>query len=419
MAKSKIVIKFLSICEQGDRLDIVVDRQSGPVLLRESFTRTLSTSGVSNTGLVAYSTSPSRAASNYYDALVRDYSGYTFLTFSYNSVLGTVTISAVDECTILTTFRVASIPIANPDTKVEPTITNEDCRGDIVAEFESAVYFNHIYYPCDKVTAEIKTTVQLATSDQFDYSLGLENPLSLSLDRGITYRMTGLDINGNAYDFSFQTPSILNVSLVTINVRNEVGQAVVDIINETNLELQYNIDNGAWQVGTTFYVPLGASYVLYVKDAYGCEDSLSFTVDETVISTPLIGESRYCPDLHELNVGKFLNLFGKQHTMKLGFVCNASPQYTKIFKHIQMILSTDYAIKNVQVKTSLKQERFVPGSHMTYRIREGMHSVPLKNPQDVADLRGSWAYIELEIESINNTKVDLFSVIMHLRKSTT
>lgn len=83
-----------------------------------------------------------------------------------------------------------------------------------------------------------------------------------------------------------------------------------------------------------------------------------------------------------------------------------------------MILSIDYAIKNVSVTTSLKQERFIPGSHMTYRIREGMHSVPLKNPRDWDDLRGTWAYIELEIESINNSKVDLFSVIMHLRKST-
>ena len=125
-----------------------------------------------------------------------------------------------------------------------------------------------------------------------------------------------------------------------------------------------------------------------------------------------------CGKLHELNRGKFLNLFGKQHTMKLGFVCNASPQTVKIFKQIQMILSTDYAIKNVQIKTALEQERFVPGNHVAYRIREGMHTIPLKNPKDWADLRGSWAYIELEIESVNNKKVDLFSVITHLRKST-
>lgn len=121
--------------------------------------------------------------------------------------------------------------------------------------------------------------------------------------------------------------------------------------------------------------------------------------------------------LHELNVGKYLNLFKKQKTMKLGFIVNADPQSIKIFKHIQMVLSIDYSIKTICVKTSNKQERLIAGDHPVYRIREGMHSVPLKNPDDWADLRGSWSYVEIEIESINNSKIDLFAVTMHLRKS--
>jgi hypothetical protein len=121
--------------------------------------------------------------------------------------------------------------------------------------------------------------------------------------------------------------------------------------------------------------------------------------------------------LHELNVGKYLNLFNKQKTMKIGFVVNSDPNSIKIFKHIQMVLNTDYAIKNVSIKTSNDQERLIIGNHPVYRIREGMHSVPLKNINDFNDLRGSWAYVEIEIESINNSKVDLFSVIMYLRKS--
>jgi len=122
--------------------------------------------------------------------------------------------------------------------------------------------------------------------------------------------------------------------------------------------------------------------------------------------------------LHELNVGKYLNLFGKQETMKLGFIVNKDPKSIKVFKNIQMVLNIDYATKVILVKTSLEQERFVPGNHFKYVIREGMHSVPLKNPYDKFDLRGSWAYIEVEIESINNKKVDLFSIITYLRNST-
>lgn len=121
--------------------------------------------------------------------------------------------------------------------------------------------------------------------------------------------------------------------------------------------------------------------------------------------------------LHELNVGKHLNLFNKQKTMKIGFIVNSEPSSIKIFKHLQAILNTCYPIKKICVKTSTDQERMVLGNHPIYRIRESMHSVPLKNPNDWADLRGSWSYVELEIESINNSKVDLFSVIMHLRKS--
>ena len=121
--------------------------------------------------------------------------------------------------------------------------------------------------------------------------------------------------------------------------------------------------------------------------------------------------------LRELNVGKYLNLFDKQKTMKLGFVVNSQPEIVRIFKHIQMNLNTDYAVKQVYVKTSLEQERFIYGDHITYKIREGLHSVPLKNPIDWEDLRGTWAYIEIEIESINNKKIDLFAVNSFLRKS--
>lgn len=121
--------------------------------------------------------------------------------------------------------------------------------------------------------------------------------------------------------------------------------------------------------------------------------------------------------LHEMNKGHYLNLFGKQHTMKIGFIVNDNPQKTKIFKAIQLILNTKYKVKKVSVTTSFDQHRIIDGDHPAYRITEGMHILPLKNPRDYDDLRGHWSYIEIEIESIDNSKIDLFAVNTFLRLS--
>ena len=51
------------------------------------------------------------------------------------------------------------------------------------------------------------------------------------------------------------------------------------------------------------------------------------------------------------------------------------------------------------------------------KIREGRHSVPLKNRNDWSDLRGEWMQITVTIESLNNATVDVFSFINFVRNS--
>ena len=60
--------------------------------------------------------------------------------------------------------------------------------------------------------------------------------------------------------------------------------------------------------------------------------------------------------LHELNIGEYLNLFGTQEKLKIGFIVNKDPSSVKIFKHLQMSLNLKYSIDNIYVKTSLDQE---------------------------------------------------------------
>ncbi len=121
--------------------------------------------------------------------------------------------------------------------------------------------------------------------------------------------------------------------------------------------------------------------------------------------------------LHELNVGKHLHFFDKQKTMKIGFVVNKFPKDVKIFKAIEMNLNTNYNAKIISISTSEGEHKHILNNHFRYKIREGKHSVPLKNQNDKTDLRGTWSYIEIEIESINDKKVDLFAITVYLRKS--
>ena len=122
-------------------------------------------------------------------------------------------------------------------------------------------------------------------------------------------------------------------------------------------------------------------------------------------------------ELHALNKGDYLNFFNEQKTIKLGVIVNIEAQKVKIYPHWSGAISIDYPIKAIEIKTSLEQFRTVLGSHHRYRIREGVHSVPLKNRTDWADLRGKWMYLEIEVESIDNQKIDIFSFINFVRNS--
>lgn len=122
-------------------------------------------------------------------------------------------------------------------------------------------------------------------------------------------------------------------------------------------------------------------------------------------------------ELHALNKGPILNLFNEQKTIKLGIIVNPEAQKVKIYPHWSGVINIDYPIKSIEIKTSLDQLRTVLGSHSRYKIREEIHSVPLKNKMDWDDLRGKWMYLEIEIESIDNKKIDIYSFVNFVRNS--
>jgi len=338
-------------------------------------------------------------------------------TVSYVAGSNKVTITAVNDCVKFEDW------FTNPDITVN--IFNQDC-SEPLPSLTGTMTLSNANVPCTHVKVSMLTS-RLLTDIKTPVAVypNADNPFEFDVLRGQLINFSGAETqNGPLFSKQFYAPAILDVNDFIITITNKSNSATVAVTNSIvqsptyPLAFQYRIDAGQWTTQNSFDVLLGASYTLYVKDQYGCEISTPFTVTGYQDTSPTIIQKTFCGDLHELNVGKFLNLFGKQHTMKLGFVCNASAKDVKIFKHIQMLLNIEYSVKNINVKTSRGQERFVPGDHMNYRIREGQHSVPLKNPRDYDDLRGNWSYLEIEIESINNSKVDLFSVMMYLRKST-
>lgn len=131
--------------------------------------------------------------------------------------------------------------------------------------------------------------------------------------------------------------------------------------------------------------------------------------------------------LHQLNKGYNLRLFSEDKSMKIGVVINPEPQSVKIFKHWAGIINIERKVDNLSIVTSLGQERVITNDHNFYKIREGRHSVPLKNPTDWDDLRGEWMYIEAEISNGGGRftqndpdfkkKINIFSFINFVRNS--
>lgn len=183
-----------------------------------------------------------------------------------------------------------------------------------------------------------------------------------------------------------------------IRLRNKNGDSIVISYNEAlevfNGKIEYNND----------------LFLMWNQNVYAPKRETGFNES---LQTDVPDNS----SLHQLNVGPYLNFFDEQKTLKLGVVCNINPNQVKIFKHWAGVMNIKYNIKRIDVETSRGQTRAILGTHDRYRIREGTHSVPLKNQYDFDDLRGEWMKITVEIESLNNSKIDIFSFINFVRHS--
>lgn len=119
----------------------------------------------------------------------------------------------------------------------------------------------------------------------------------------------------------------------------------------------------------------------------------------------------------ELNRGDQLKFFDVQKNLKLKVI--SAPRFfdIKINKGISVYTNTNYPLLKTTFITSLGHNRVIPNSHHWYKIREGLHTLPSKNPADYDDIRGTWCSIEIESEIEDNKEVKFFSLINFYRKS--
>lgn len=126
-------------------------------------------------------------------------------------------------------------------------------------------------------------------------------------------------------------------------------------------------------------------------------------------------------NLGELNRGTNLFFFGETNPspFKISFVTVGNYTDTKIFTGLAVYINLKSPGINSKFTTSLNQVREVPFTHHWYKIREGVHTFPSKNPTDYEDIRGEWVRVDLEMfdSELNNEAIKLFSVINFFRKS--
>jgi hypothetical protein len=149
------------------------------------------------------------------------------------------------------------------------------------------------------------------------------------------------------------------------------------------------------------------------------DNDLYMPFNEGVYSPINTGSSS--KDLHQMNKGDVLNFFNTQYDLVLGIFIKADIDKVFQYKQVGVITNIGYPIKSFFAKSNLGYERTVLGTHNWYKVREGIHTVPMvnesNNPEDYSDIRGNWVYIEITAESLNKNKVDILAVLNDLRYS--
>ena len=114
---------------------------------------------------------------------------------------------------------------------------------------------------------------------------------------------------------------------------------------------------------------------------YDYNTSLYFTFKENLFAPihTVTGAVHESAGLQLLNSGAPLQYFNSQFDMSISFVSPSGVDNVAIYKHITMVVGGMTTISKIELTTKQGITRTILRDHRSYKVREGIHSVPLLN----------------------------------------
>lgn len=202
------------------------------------------------------------------------------------------------------------------------------------------ITFSESTTPCTHVLATVITSELATTVIQPDLGSNTNNPFSFDVERALLSSVKCKNDEDEYTERIFSTPPLLSIANSTIEIVDAPTGATVTVTmsNSDGLLLEYSLDNISWQSSNLFSGLANDDYTVYIKDQYGCNISVPFTINGTGINSP------FFPIISKSNSIRFANRIvwgdsGNYKTDENTLSCEANVK--KPVKEIQQFQSSD------------------------------------------------------------------------------
>lgn len=286
MSESIIKITFTSDLEVGTELGFDVHHDGGPFGFPSSSPQIFHWVNIRSSSHQVTKGTPTsiigeRTAMNFKSAFDLDTGESYVVTREDNSV----TIKALNTSFGIITFHVNGY-FANYTN--HPSVIFEINNGSSTVFEIDSITFSESTTPCTHVLATVTTSELATTIIEPDLGTNANNPFTFEVERAILSLVKCKNSNGSEAQQSFSTPPLLSIVNATIEIVDAPTGATVTVTmsNSDGLLLEYSLDNITWQSSNLFSGLANDYYTVYIKDQYGCNISVPFTINGTGINSP-------------------------------------------------------------------------------------------------------------------------------------